>query len=187
MLTALHIQNYALMQQLEINFSNKLTIITGETGAGKSILLGALGLLLGERADSEVLFEKDKKCVVEGNFLIENLNLQDFFEEHELDFDKHCLLRREIAANGKSRAFINDSPVNLQVLKALSEQLIDVHHQHETLSLNTAKFQLLVLDALAKNENILQPYQTNFKLWQQKKSTLAQLVAEQNELMRNLD
>ncbi len=187
MLHSLHIQNYALIQQLEINFSNQLTIITGETGAGKSILLGALGLLLGERADSDVLFDKEKKCVVEGNFLIENLGLEEFFKENEIDFDTHCIIRREITANGKSRAFINDTPVNLSALKQLSEELIDVHRQHETLSLNSSKFQLVMLDALAGNENLLKEYQQQFKNYQQKQNRLTALKDEQEQLLRNLD
>ena len=187
MLHSLHIQNYALIQQLEINFSNQLTIITGETGAGKSILLGALGLLLGERADSDVLFDKEKKCVVEGNFLIENLGLEDFFKENEIDFDTHCIIRREITANGKSRAFINDTPVNLTALKQLSEELIDVHRQHETLSLNSSKFQLVMLDALAGNEILLAAYQQQFKNYQQKQNRLSALKTEQEQLLRNLD
>ena len=187
MLNSLHISNYALIEKLEINFSNQLTIITGETGAGKSILLGALGLLLGERADSDVLFDKEKKCVVEGDFLIENLGLEDFFKGNEIDFDAHCIIRREITANGKSRAFINDTPVNLLALKKLSEELIDVHRQHETLSLNSSKFQLVMLDALAGNEILLKDYQQQFKNYQQKQNRLSTLKAEQEQLLRNLD
>ncbi|MFM2049374.1 MAG: hypothetical protein RI955_1922, partial [Bacteroidota bacterium] len=187
MLSSLKIQNYALINHLEINFSNQLTIITGETGAGKSIMLGALGLLLGERADSDVLFDKEKKCIVEGDFLIDKLGLQDFFVAHELDYDGHCIIRREIAPNGKSRGFINDTPVTIQVLKSLGEQLMDLHRQHETLHLNTAKFQLLIIDAIAQHENELVQYKSDYKLFVQKSDKLQRLIAEQEQLQRNLD
>ncbi|MFM2226108.1 MAG: repair protein RecN [Bacteroidota bacterium] len=187
MLSSLKIQNYALINHLEINFSNQLTIITGETGAGKSIMLGALGLLLGERADSDVLFDKEKKCIVEGDFLIDKLGLQDFFVAHELDYDGHCIIRREIAPNGKSRGFINDTPTTIQVLKSLGEQLMDLHRQHETLHLNTAKFQLLIIDAIAQHENELVQYKNDYKLFVQKSDKLQRLIAEQEQLQRNLD
>lgn len=187
MLSSLRIQNYALINHLDINFSNQLTIITGETGAGKSIMLGALGLLLGERADSDVLFDKDKKCIVEGDFSIDKLGLQDFFAANELDYDGHCIIRREIAPNGKSRAFINDSPVTIQILKSLGEQLMDLHRQHETLHLNTAKFQLLIIDAIAQHENDLLSYKNEYKLYISKVEKLSKLKSEQEQLQRNLD
>jgi DNA repair protein RecN (Recombination protein N) len=187
MLSSLRIQNYALINHLDISFSSQLTIITGETGAGKSIMLGALGLLLGERADSDVLFDKDKKCIVEGDFSIDKLGLQDFFAANELDYDGHCIIRREIAPNGKSRAFINDSPVTIQILKLLGEQLMDLHRQHETLHLNTAKFQLMIIDAMAQHENDLLSYKNEYKLYISKVEKLSKLKSEQEQLQRNLD
>ncbi|MEN9522691.1 MAG: repair protein RecN [Bacteroidota bacterium] len=187
MLSSLRILNYALINHLEINFSNHLTIITGETGAGKSIMLGALGLLLGERADVEVLYDKEKKCIVEGDFDITKLGLQDFFETNDLEYDGHCIIRREIATSGKSRGFINDTPVTLQVLKSLGEQLMDLHRQHETLHLNTAKFQLLIIDAIAQHEPELHIYKNGYKSYIQKINKLELLLNEQEQLKRNLD
>src|SRR5215510_11140247 len=132
MLTKLAIQNYAIIDQLELDFSRKLTVITGETGAGKSIVMEALSLALGERADTTVLFDKSKKCTVEAEFDIRKLDLKNFFEENDLDEEASLTLRREIAASGKSRAFINDTPVNLSVMKSLGELLVDMHQQHES-------------------------------------------------------
>ena len=133
MLVKLYVQNYALIRELDIELENGLTIITGETGAGKTILLGALSLILGNRADTSVLLEKSEKCVVEGTFRIEEYDLAEFFNYNELDYDALAILRREINPAGKSRAFINDTPVNLSVLKELGDRLIDIHSQHQTL------------------------------------------------------
>ncbi len=163
MLRKLTISNYVIIDQLEIDFSDSLNIITGETGAGKSILLGALSLILGQRADSRVLHTAEKKCVVEAMFQIKKHHLQPFFEAHELDYDDTTIVRREISENGKSRAFINDTPVNLQVLKDLGEQLINVHSQHETLSLNNPAFQIELLDGVAAHEASLQEFALLFK------------------------
>ncbi|MEY2829029.1 MAG: repair protein RecN [Bacteroidota bacterium] len=187
MLTSLRIQNYALINHLEINFSNHLTIITGETGAGKSIMLGALALLLGERADTDVLFDKEKKCIVEGDFLIDQLNLEDFFHQHELEYDAHCIIRRELSQNGKSRGFINDTPVTLQILKQLGEQLMDLHRQHETLHLNTAKFQLIIVDAMTKQDTAIIDYKSSFKIYSQKIDKLKLLELEKEQFQQNLD
>lgn len=165
MLKTLRISNYAIINEAEINFSDKMNIITGETGAGKSILLGALSLILGERAESKVLFSKDKKCVVEAEFEISHYGLKSFFEEENIDFENLTIIRRELAENGKSRAFINDTPVNLNVLQKLSDKLITIHSQHETMDLGDSAFQLTVIDALANSNELLNTYKTHFHNW----------------------
>ncbi len=152
MLKRLHIQNYAIIDELEIAFSAKLNIITGETGAGKSILMGALSLILGDRADPSVLLNKEKKCVVEGTFATEGRKaIKQFLREHDLDPEEELVIRREIAANGKSRAFVNDTPVNLEQLRQLSNKLVDLHRQFDTLELGESVFQREVIDAMAGN------------------------------------
>ncbi len=158
MLTTLSIKNYALIENLNVSFHNGFSTITGETGAGKSILLGGLSLVLGKRADASLVYNKEKKCIIEADFDIENYNLNSFFEKEDLDYDSVTTIRREIIPNGKSRAFINDTPVVLTVLTALSEQLIDIHSQHETLQLADHDFQFQIIDALAKNERLLASY-----------------------------
>lgn len=172
MLQKLSIQNYAIIDELEIEFSRSLNIITGETGAGKSIIMGALGLILGERADSTVLVNKEKKSVIEGIFEISSsssLNagqIKNFLDENEFDISEELVVRREIAVNGKSRAFINDTPVNLSQLNQLSSLLVDLHQQFDTLELGESNFQRDVLDALAGNADILVQYQLNYRQWQ---------------------
>ena len=158
MLSNLSIQNYALIDDVNVSFSNGFTTITGETGAGKSILLGGLSLVLGKRADLSSLKNEEQKCVIEAEFDISKYNLQPFFKENDLDYEQLTILRREILPSGKSRAFVNDSPVTLDVLKALGEQLVDVHSQHQTLRLTDNDFQMKVLDALANNSNNLFGY-----------------------------
>ncbi len=158
MLNRLTVHNYILIDELDIDFSNGLTIVTGETGAGKSILLGALALILGERADSDVLLNKQKKCIIEGVFDITNYQLAGFFESNELDYSTETFLRREINADGKSRAFINDTPVNLSQLKKLGTFLVDIHSQHETLTLSNSDFQMGVVDAFSKHQPLLNNY-----------------------------
>ncbi|MEI6509303.1 MAG: AAA family ATPase, partial [Bacteroidota bacterium] len=176
MLTQLHISNYAIINEVDIEFDKKLNIITGETGAGKSILMGALGLILGERADTKVLMNVKEKCVVEGTFNISGYRLKNYFETNELDYDNTCIIRREISANGKSRAFINDTPVNLSLLKELGTKLIDIVSQHETLELNESDFQLSIIDAIAETEDLVLEYQQAFHQYQL-------LVKELNALM----
>ena len=176
MLTQLHISNYAIINEVDIEFDKKLNIITGETGAGKSILMGALGLILGERADTKVLMNVKEKCVVEGTFNISGYRLKNYFETNELDYDNTCIIRREISANGKSRAFINDTPVNLSLLKELGTKLIDIVSQHETLELNESDFQLSIIDAIAETEELVLDYQQAFHQYQL-------LVKELNALM----
>jgi len=165
MLNQLSVKNYVLIDELEISFEKGLTIITGETGAGKSILLGALGLILGHRSDSGSLLKKDQKCVVEGSFNLKEYHLQSFFTSNELDYFDQTIIRREINPEGKSRAFINDTPVTLSVLKELSSRLVDIHSQHETLLLNNNQFQLSVVDAYAGNSKVLFQYQSLYNAY----------------------
>src|SRR5512140_79727 len=153
MLSKLSVHNYALIKELDVELEEGLTIITGETGAGKSILLGALSLILGTRADSTVLLDKSEKCIVEGTFRIENYDLTEFFTSNELDYEPITTLRREINPAGKSRAFINDTPVTINLLKELGENLIDIHSQHQTLMLNDNSFQLSVIDSFSGTAN----------------------------------
>ncbi len=180
MLSKLHIQNYAIIDDLAIDFSNNLNIITGETGAGKSILMGALGLILGERADSSVLQQKEKKCVVEGYFNSRHKTaVKQFLAANDLDAEDELVVRREIAVNGKSRAFINDTPVNVNQLKALSSLLVDLHQQFDTLELGDADFQREVLDALADNGKLLQQYTAQFNQYTKTKKELQELQQQQ--------
>lgn len=165
MLKNILIRNYALIDELEIDLAKGLTIITGETGAGKSILLGALGLLMGDRADVTALYDPSKKCLVEGTFNLKDYDLKDFFLVHDLEYDVEIIIRREVNPEGKSRAFINDSPVTISVLKLISSRLIDVHAQHETLHLNEAAFQLHALDAVAETSELVAAYKLKFKLF----------------------
>ncbi|MFN0174479.1 MAG: DNA repair protein RecN [Saprospiraceae bacterium] len=176
MLKRLHIRNYALIDELEINFSERLTIITGETGAGKSILLGALGLIMGERADTKVFYNDAEKCVVEAYFDVAEYDMREFFEEHELDYDPEVVIRRELSPTGKSRAFVNDTPANNQVLQRLTENLVDLHQQFDTLDIHNVNFQLRMIDALADNGPMLKEYQQGFRLYAADKKRLADLI-----------
>ncbi|MBK7970188.1 MAG: DNA repair protein RecN [Bacteroidetes bacterium] len=187
MLQRLSIRNYALIEELDITFSKGMTTITGETGAGKSILLGALALLIGSRADSSSLLKKNLKCVVEGTFHIDNYQLQEFFKINDLDYEKETLLRREINPEGKSRAFVNDTPVNLSVMKELGNRLIEIHSQHETLTLNDSGFQMLVADSYAGNQSLLKKYLTNFKSYTSAIEQLKQLRAEEEKAKQDSD
>ena len=165
MLTRLHIRNYAIISELDVKLNNGLTIITGETGAGKSILIGALSMVLGKRADSSVLYKEDEKCVVEAFFNVANYDLKPFFDENDLDFENPTILRREINANGKSRAFINDTPVTLVQLKDLASYLIDIHSQHEVLTLKSAEFRTRFLDSCADGGEQINAYQKVYLEW----------------------
>jgi len=188
MLLQLNIQNYAIIDEIEINFSEKLNAITGETGAGKSILMGALNLILGERADSSVLMRTDKKCFVEGYFSVNNKDeVKNFLKENDLDNENELVLRREIAANGKSRAFINDTPATLQQLKALASLLVDLHQQFDTLELGDSDFQREVLDALANNGDKLSSYKNLYHKWQQSSKELQQLQQQKSNFNKELD
>ena len=188
MLQKLHIQNYAIIDEIEIDFSAKLNIITGETGAGKSILMGALSLILGERADTSVLLKNDKKCFIEGFFsLNDNHAAQQFLNSNELETEHELVIRREIAANGKSRAFINDTPATLQQLKELASLLVDLHQQFDTLELGDSSFQREVIDALANNNNGLVNYQLAYKQWVNAKHELEALRQKKSAFTKEAD
>ncbi|MBP9215477.1 MAG: DNA repair protein RecN [Chitinophagaceae bacterium] len=188
MLTKLHIQNYAIIDEIEIDFSKKLNIITGETGAGKSILMGALSLILGERADTSVLLKNDKKCFIEGFFsLNDNHAAQLFLKSNELEAEHELVIRREIAASGKSRAFINDTPATLQQLKELASLLVDLHQQFDTLELGDSSFQREVIDALANNNNGLANYQLIYKQWVNAKHELEALQQQKSAFTKEAD
>lgn len=188
MLTHLSVQNYAIIEQLEIDFSASLNVITGETGAGKSILVGALGLILGQRADSSVLLNREKKCIVEGVFrLAAGERLKAFLSAEELDIHDDVVVRREIAPNGKSRAFINDTPVNLSQLNQLSGMLIDMHQQFDTLELGDTGFQREVVDALAGNEKKLKEYRLVYRTLLQSKQRLSELLHEKDQFTKEFD
>jgi len=187
MLQRLSISNYALIDTLEISFDKGLNILTGETGAGKSIILGALSLILGQRAESRYFFNQQKKCVIEGSFKIEGFHLKSFFDDNDLDYEAETVLRREISADGKSRAFVNDTPVNLTALKALGEKLIDIHSQHATLEINDPDFQLLVVDSVAKHDDLLGEYRSKFKAFKKNTSRLQQLIADSDKAKADLD
>jgi len=181
LLASITIKNYALINELHIDFSSGLSIITGETGAGKSILLGALGLVLGNRADSSTLKNTNKKCVIEAIVSIHSYNLQDFFETEDIDYETNTILRREILPSGKSRAFINDTPVTLLVLSALRARLIDIHSQHQTLQVSDQEFQFQLLDAVANNESKLASYQSGLASYTKEKKKLEEIQHEQRE------
>ena len=188
MLTKLYIQNYAIIDQLEIDFSNKLNVITGETGAGKSIIVGALGLILGERADTSALVNKEKKCVVEGFFDTKTKKeVSKFLTDNNFDLLDELVVRREIGTNGKSRAFINDTPVNLSQLQALSSLLVDLHQQFDTHEVGETDFQREVMDALAGNATELNEYQTIFRNWLQVKKELKELQTQKLQFDKEAD
>lgn len=177
MLRSLYIQNYALIEKLDIRFDSGFSVITGETGAGKSIILGAIGLLLGQRADVKSIRKGATKCVIEAHFDVSAYGMKPFFEANELEYEDECILRRELYASGKSRAFINDTPASLAQMKELGELLIDVHSQHQNLLLNKEGFQLNVLDLLAHDEAELAAYQKLYNDWRQARQDLEKLVA----------
>lgn len=186
MLKKLHIENYALIQQSDIDFDNGFVAITGETGAGKSIMLGALGLLLGQRADTQVLSDKDRKCVVEAVFDIAGLGLQPLFEEYDADYDDTLVLRREILPSAKSRAFVNDTPANLQFLKELGPHILDIHSQYQTLTLSDSLFQTQLLDSFATSD-LLENYQSLFRQYTSLKRQLESLTSQDAENKKVLD
>lgn len=187
MLQKLSIRNYALIDSLDIEFDQGLNIITGETGAGKSIILGALSLILGQRAESKYFFNQAKKCVIEGNFFLADEKLKELFEQNDLDFADETILRREISMDGKSRSFINDTPVNLTVLKQIGEQLIAIHSQHATQEINNNDFQLLIVDTLANHNQLLSSYRTGFKQLKTTKQKLQELISHAEEARSKQD
>ncbi|MDD6358088.1 MAG: DNA repair protein RecN [Bacteroidales bacterium] len=183
MLQSLHIENYALIDKLEIEFGRGFSVITGETGSGKSIILGALSLLLGERADSKALRDEERKCVIEGVFDITNYGLESFFSENDLDYENISIIRREILPNGKSRAFLNDTPVNLVNLKEIGERLIDIHSQHKNLLLSNKNFQFNIIDTVAESKNLLNDYRNAYKELRETEKSIAELkqfIAQEN-------
>jgi len=187
LLTSLSIKNYALIDNLQVSFSNGLTIITGETGAGKSILLGGLSLILGKRADIANVKDASKKCVVEATFDIANYNLKTFFKTEDLDYESETIIRREILPSGKSRAFVNDSPVNLNILSVLGDYLIDIHSQHQTLELASDDFQFQIIDALGDNDQNLADYKSKLKDYKKTKQTLTLLQTDKIEAVKEHD
>ena len=188
MLQHLHIQNYAIIEELTIRFSEKLNIITGETGAGKSILMGALGLILGDRADTQILLNREKKCSIEGIFIHPSeKNIQQFLENYDIENDGELILRREISSNGKSRAFINDTPVSLQQLRELAALLVDLHRQFDTLTLGETNFQREVVDALMQQPDLLAAYKKQFHTWSAQKKELDQLIQWEMQATKERD
>ncbi|MCK4407142.1 MAG: DNA repair protein RecN, partial [Bacteroidales bacterium] len=187
MLKHLSIENYALIEKLNIDFSEGLSVITGETGAGKSILIGALSLILGKRADTQVLLNKSKKCIVEGSFNIKNYGLDNFFKKYELDYENITILRREINKNGKSRAFINDTPVNLNLLKEFGDKLVDIHSQHNIITLNDSNFQLAVIDNYINHNELINNYKSEYFKYINQKNKLKELIEKENQLKTDQD
>ena len=187
MLIKLFVQNYALIKELDVELENGLTIITGETGAGKSILLGALSLILGTRADSSVLLNKNEKCIVEGTFRIEEYELNEFFNSNELDYESVTTLRREINPAGKSRAFINDTPVTVNLLKELGDKLIDIHSQHQTLMLNDSSFQLNLIDSFSGTANLKEKYREAYVSYRKLNKEFASLKEKADKNRTDLE
>ena len=181
MLKQLHISNYALIDELNVSFESGFNVITGETGAGKSILLGALGFAMGDRADTNVLYDKDKKCIVEALFMLTDETLKPLFDENDVDFETECIFRRELNPQKKSRAFINDTPVALQTMKEIGSQLVDIHSQHDSLLLTDTNFQLKLLDDIAKNGELLARYQTEYANYNSLKRKLNELKEMANK------
>ncbi|MGC6284934.1 MAG: DNA repair protein RecN [Polaribacter sp.] len=187
MLKQLYIRNYALIEELTIDLSNGLTILTGETGAGKSIILGALGLVLGKRADTSSLKNNKEKCIVEAKFTIGRYNLKEFFTNHDLDFEEDTILRREIFPSGKSRAFVNDTPVTLPVINELKSFLIDIHSQNQTLQLSDANYQFFILDSLSKNHSNVKEYRSELKNFRTLTTELEEIERQQREVRQQYD
>ncbi|MEA5426464.1 DNA repair protein RecN [Arcicella lustrica] len=187
MLTKLQIKNYALIEHLVLTPDVALNIVTGETGAGKSIMLGALGLLLGNRADTRTLFNPNEKCVIEGEFDVSGYIIKSIFEEEELDYDEHCVIRREISPQGKTRAFVNDTPVNLETLRRVASQLMDVHSQHDNLLLGANDYQLEIVDTFTQNHDLLDTYKKDFQAFHKAQKVYEQLRIEAKESKKEFD
>lgn len=187
MIKRLHIRNYAIIESLDIDFARGLTIITGETGAGKSILLGALGLIMGDRADTKSLYNQEEKCIIEGIFDLGAHDLRDFFAENDLDYEAEVVVRRELTPSGKSRAFVNDSPVTLRVLQDLSAELIDLHQQFDTLDIHNLSFQLRMIDALAGNKERLLQYRNVYREYSANQRRLSELLNRNEQSTKEMD
>jgi DNA repair protein RecN (Recombination protein N) len=187
MLSHLLIKNYALIDELELRPDRELNIITGETGAGKSIMLGAIGLLLGNRADTRVLYNPEKKCVIEGTFAVSGYRIEQIFDEEELDFSDTCIVRREIGVSGKSRAFVNDTPVNLEILRRVTSELMDIHSQHDSVLLGSNDYQLEIVDTYAQNETQLRRYRTDYQAYRAARAVYDKLQSEAAAMRKEFD
>ncbi|MVM36891.1 DNA repair protein RecN [Spirosoma sp. HMF3257] len=187
MLSHLLIKNYALIDELELMPDRELNIITGETGAGKSIMLGAIGLLLGNRADTRVLYNPEQKCIIEGTFGVSGYAIERIFDEEELDYSNTCIVRREISVSGKSRAFVNDTPVNLETLRRVTSQMMDIHSQHDSVLLGSNEYQLEIVDTYAQNDPLLRTYRTDYQSYRAKKTAYDQLQAEASAMRKEFD
>lgn len=187
MLKSLYIRNYALIDELDMGFDGGMSVITGETGAGKSIILGALGLILGQRAKFEALRDPEQKCIIEGQFDLNAYGLEAFFSKNDLDFSSDCILRREILPSGKSRSFINDTPASLQIMKELGEQLVDIHSQNRTIALNTADVQLALLDQYARNKEEVEAYKLQYREYTNTRKALKKLEEEELQFRKERD
>jgi DNA repair protein RecN (Recombination protein N) len=187
MLSHLLIKNYALIDQLELTPDRELNIITGETGAGKSIMLGAIGLLMGNRADTRVLYNPEQKCVIEGVFGVSGYLIEQIFEDEELDYSDSCIVRREIGVSGKSRAFVNDTPVNLETLRRVTSQMMDIHSQHDSVLLGSNEYQLEIVDTYAQDDNLLRQYRVDYQTYRSKKATYDQLQSEASAMRKEFD
>ena len=187
MLSHLLIKNYALIDELELAPDRELNIVTGETGAGKSIMLGAIGLLLGNRADTKVLYNPGQKCVIEGTFGVSGFIIERIFEEEELDYSDTCIVRREISVSGKSRAFVNDTPVNLETLRRVTSQMMDIHSQHDSVMLGSNEYQLEIVDTYAQDDDLLRQYRSDYQLYREKKTVYDQLLKEASTMRKEFD
>lgn len=187
MLSHLLIKNYALIDELELSPDRELNIVTGETGAGKSIILGAIGLLLGNRADTRVLYNPEQKCIIEGTIGVSGYRIERIFEEEELDYSDSCIVRREISVSGKSRAFVNDTPVNLETLRRVTSQMMDIHSQHDSVLLGSNEYQLEIVDTYAQNEGQLRAYRADYQTYRAKKSHYDQLQSEASAMRKEFD
>ena len=187
MLSHLLIKNYALIDELELTPDRELNIITGETGAGKSIMLGAIGLLLGNRADTRVLYNPEQKCIIEGTFGVSGYLIEQLFDDEELDYSPTCLVRREIGVSGKSRAFVNDTPVNLETLRRVTSQLMDIHSQHDSVLLGSNEYQLQIVDTYAQNDTLLRAYHSDYQTYRTKKALYDQLKSEATLMRKEFD
>ncbi|AKD56288.1 DNA repair protein RecN [Spirosoma radiotolerans] len=187
MLSHLLIKNYALIDELELSPDRELNIVTGETGAGKSIILGAIGLLLGNRADTRVLYNPEQKCIIEGTIGVSGYQIERIFEEEELDYSDSCIVRREIGVSGKSRAFVNDTPVNLETLRRVTSQMMDIHSQHDSVLLGSNEYQLEIVDTYAQNEAQLRAYRSDYQAYRAKKTHYDQLQAEASAMRKEFD
>lgn len=187
MLSHLLIKNYALIELLEMDPANALNIITGETGAGKSIMLGAIGLLMGNRADTKALYNPEEKCVIEGVFNVSGYVIENLFEEADLDYDTTCVVRREISPSGKSRAFVNDTPVTLDILRRVTSQLMDVHSQHDSVLLGSNEYQLQIVDTYAQNDALLRQYRVDYRAYRLKQAAYDQLLSETAAMKKEFD